>query len=73
MNMRIYLDIQKTFDKVPHLRLLSKLKAYGIKDSVFNWIENFLYNRKQKVAVRGSYSNWTNYIKSLVEYHKVVS
>ena len=28
----IYLDFQKAFDKVPHQRLLLKLKAHGIED-----------------------------------------
>ena len=37
----IYLDFQKAFDKVPHLCLLSKLKAYGIPGSVLNWIKSF--------------------------------
>ena len=35
----IYLGFQKALNKVPHLRLLSKLKAYGIQGSVFNWVE----------------------------------
>ena len=61
----IYLDFQKAFDKVPHLRLLSKLKAYGIWGSVFNWIESFLSNRKQRVAVHGYYSNWTEVISGV--------
>ena len=26
-----YLEFQKAFDKVPHQRLLTKLKAYGIE------------------------------------------
>ena len=61
----IYLDFQKAFDKVPHLLLLSKLKAYGIQGNVFNWIESFLSNRKQRVAVCGSYSNWTEVISGV--------
>ena len=35
----IYLDFQKAFDKVPHQRLLLKLKAHGIGDGIIDWIE----------------------------------
>ena len=37
----IYLDFQKAFDKVPHRRLLQKLRAHGITGSIINWIENW--------------------------------
>ena len=36
----IYLDFKKAFDKVPHQRLLLKLKAHGIGNGMINWIEN---------------------------------
>ena len=36
---RLYLDFQKAFDKVPHQRLLLKLKAYGIGDGIIDWID----------------------------------
>ena len=32
----VYLDFQKAFDKVPHQRLLLKLKAHGIGNDVIN-------------------------------------
>ena len=32
----IYFDFQKAFDKVSHQRLLLKLKAHGIGDSIIN-------------------------------------
>ena len=38
----VYLDFQKAFDKVPHQRLLLKLKARGIGNDVINWIEKWL-------------------------------
>ena len=34
----VYLDFQKAFDKVPHQRLLRKLKAHDIGNDVINWI-----------------------------------
>ena len=35
----VYLHFQKAFDKVPHQRLLLKLKAHGIGNDIINWIE----------------------------------
>ena len=61
----IYLDFQKAFDKVPHKRLMNKLKAYGIQGNVYTWIQNFLSNRKQRVSVHGSYSDWTNVLSGV--------
>ena len=37
----IYTDFEKAFDKVPHQRLLIKLKSYGITDDLLKWIEIF--------------------------------
>ena len=54
----IYLDFQKAFDKVPHQRLLLKLKAHGIGDSITDWIEQWLIDRRQRVVVDGEVSNW---------------
>ena len=56
----IYMDFQKAFDKVPHKRLLEKIKSYGIVGTTLNWIEDFLKNRTQKVMVNGAGSEWEN-------------
>ena len=54
----IYLDFSKAFDTVPHQRLLSKLKAYGIQNNMLSWIESFLSERKQRVRVNTAYSDY---------------
>ena len=53
----IHLDSAKVFDMVPHKRLLSKLKGYGIKGKIYDWIKDFLSNRKQRVVIHGKFSN----------------
>ena len=47
------LDFSKAFDVVPHVRLLRKLRLYGIEGRTLKWIEGFLSNRKQSVIVNG--------------------
>ncbi len=54
----IYLDFAKAFDKVPHQRLLRKLKSLGVSSNVRRWIENWLSNRKQRVVINGEESDW---------------
>ncbi|KAK3095343.1 hypothetical protein FSP39_013497 [Pinctada imbricata] len=56
----IYMDFMKAFDKVPHGRLVQKLKSYGISDRMCIWIKSFLTNRKQRVHINGNYSKWHN-------------
>ena len=54
----IYTDFEKAFDKVPHNRLLAKLKTYGICDDIIAWIRDFLCNRRQRVKINGKFSSW---------------
>ena len=61
----VYLDFQKAFDKVPHQRLLLKLKAHGIGNDVINWIEKWLTHRKQRVIVDGEISNWKSVLSGV--------
>ena len=53
----VYLDFQKTFDKVAHRRLFMKLWRYDSGDKMENWVENCLEDRKQKVLADGSVSD----------------
>ena len=52
----IYLDFSKAFDKVDHQLLIKKLQRYGVSGKLLKWIESFLSNRMQKVAVDGCLS-----------------
>ena len=54
----LYLDFQKAFDKVPHDRLMCKVRALGIIGEVADWIENWLCDRKQRVVINGEASEW---------------
>ena len=61
----VYLDFQKAFDKVPHQRLLLKLKAHGIGNDVINWIEEWFTHRRQRVIVDGEISNWKSVLNGV--------
>ena len=54
-----YLDFQKAFDKVPHQRLLIKLKSRGMGVNRVTCIQNWLTDRKQRVRVEEETSAWT--------------
>ena len=49
----IYLDFQKAFHKVPHPRLIIKLKAHGMGNSIINWIEQWLTHMGPRLVVDG--------------------
>ena len=53
----ILLDFSKAFDKVPHQRLLHKIKHYGIRGKTHQWLMDFLDNRTQQVLVEGQTSS----------------
>lgn len=53
----IYLDFSKAFDKVPHLRLIHKIKCHGITDNIAAWIAEWLKDRKQRVVLNGARSD----------------
>ena len=54
-----YLDLSKAFDRVPHQRLLAKLKCHGIDGKIFNWVKSWLSDRKQRTVLNGHCSSWS--------------
>ena len=53
----LYLDFAKAFDKVPHVRLVRKIEAHGIKGDLLKWLHDFLDNRSQHVVINNISSN----------------
>lgn len=49
----VFLDFRKAFDTVPHCFILEKLKRLNIDKNVYNWIANYLTDRKQCVVING--------------------
>ena len=58
----IYVDFKKAFDKVPHKRLLNKLKAYGINGKLLNWVATLIFQGQKQYTVSGSKCTWTNVV-----------
>ena len=57
----VSLEFRKAFDKVPHKRLVRKVRALDIQGYVAASIENWLdAGRRQRVIVNGVLSDWTS-------------
>ena len=57
----MYLDFSCAFDKVPHQRLLVKIKSLGVVGGqVADWIENWFTGRKQRAVLNGRFAEWNN-------------
>ena len=61
----LFLDFSKAFDKVPHVRLISKIKAHGIEGQIADWIKEWLTNRKQRVVLNGCESEWADVLSGV--------
>ena len=59
----VFCDISQAFDRVLHPGHLHKLKASGVSGTLLDWLENYLSERRQRVVLPGSISDWV-YIKA---------
>ena len=53
-------DLSKAFDCIRHDLLIAKLHDYGVSIKPIRYIYDYLSNRKQRVRVNNSYSEWNN-------------
>ena len=56
----VFLDISKAFDKAWHDGFIFKLQQNGISGNLLRLIQNYLDDRKQRVVIDGSYSDYSN-------------
>ena len=56
----VSLDATAAFDRVWHDGLLFKLRKIGITGNLFSWLSSYLADRKQRVMIKGQFSNWEN-------------
>ena len=62
----IYLHFRKAFDKVPHKRLMVKVKAHGIGGKIWGWIDDWLNGRRQQLTLNGRESNWIDVLSEVL-------
>lgn len=54
----IMIDLSKAFDTISHTYLLKKLENYGLASNAVKLLESYLNNRKQRVKVNDTFSEW---------------
>ena len=61
----IYIEYRKAFDTVHHGRLFDKLKSYGVDEKITRWVKEFLSQRRMRVGVQGSFSEWIDVLSGV--------
>lgn len=67
----VFCDISKAFDRVWLKGLVCKLKAYGIRGPLLNWLTSYVTDRKQLVTIKNTYSS-IGYLKAGVPQGSVL-
>jgi hypothetical protein len=54
----VFLDVSKAFDRVWHAGLLHKIRCLGIEGNLFDWLCNYLKDRKVRAVINGQTPPW---------------
>ena len=57
-NCAVFIDLSKAFDTLNHDLLIAKLGAYGFETDALRYMKSYLKNRKQRVRVNKTFSEW---------------
>ena len=58
ITLLVLLDYSKAFDCANHKLILAKLQSFGFHGDSLEWIQSYLFNRKQKVKNDAGESDW---------------
>ena len=61
----VLIDLSKAFDYITHDLLITKLAAYGFRDTALRYVSLYLRNRKQCVRRNNAYSNYQKIISGV--------
>ena len=65
------IDLSKAFDSMPHDLLLAKLYAYGISYNCCKLLQSYLRDRKQRVKIESSRSEWVTPVRGVPQGSKL--
>ena len=59
--------LSKVYDSLPHDLVVAKSEAYDIDKNGLNLINNYLTNRKQRMKISSSYSDWYDILRGVLQ------
>ena len=63
----VYIDFAKAFDSISHVKLLTKIHAYGIDSNLLNWISHFLSEHTQSVYIGNTFSKFLPVLSGVLQ------